>query len=56
MAFPGLKVGDKWCLCVSRWKEALEAGFAPQVILEATHENALQHVTLEELKANEFMY
>ncbi len=54
--FPGLKAGDKWCLCVSRWKEALDAGFAPQIILEATHENALQHVTLEELKANEVKY
>lgn len=54
--FPGLKAGDRWCLCVSRWKEALDAGFAPPVILEATHENALLHVTLEELKANEFKY
>ena len=54
--FPGLKAGDKWCLCVSRWKEALDAGFAPQIILEATHENALLHATLEELKANEFKY
>jgi len=54
--FPGLKAGDKWCLCVSRWKEALDAGFAPPVILEATHENALLQVTLDELKANEFKY
>jgi uncharacterized protein (DUF2237 family) len=52
--FPGLKAGDKWCLCASRWKEALDFGFAPFVILEATHENALRYVTLEELKANEF--
>ena len=52
--FPGLKAGDKWCLCVSRWKEALNAGFAPQIILEATHENALLYASLEELKANEF--
>jgi uncharacterized protein (DUF2237 family) len=48
--FPGLKDGDKWCLCVLRWKEALEAGFAPPVILEATNEAALQVVSLEELK------
>lgn len=39
--FAGLKPGDRWCLCVDRWKEALEAGVAPPVILEATHEKAL---------------
>lgn len=48
--FPGLKSGDKWCLCVSRWKEAYEAGVAPQVILEATHEGALLVVDLHELR------
>ncbi len=48
--FPGLKPGDQWCLCVSRWKEALEAGVAPPVILEATHEKALEFVSLEDLK------
>lgn len=48
--FPGLKAGDKWCLCAARWKEALDAGVAPQVLLEATHQNALQVVTLDELK------
>ena len=37
-SFPGLKAGDKWCLCVSRWVEAERAGKAPKVILEATHE------------------
>jgi len=42
--FPGLKSGDRWCLCVSRWKEAYEAGVAPPVILEATHERALRIV------------
>ena len=47
--FPGLQPGDKWCLCVSRWKEAYEAGFAPLVVLEATHEKALQYVTFEML-------
>ena len=49
-SFPGLKAGDRWCLCVSRWKEAFEAGFAPPVILEATHERALLVVKLEELR------
>ncbi len=43
--FPGLVPGDRWCLCASRWKEALDAGFAPTVILEATSEAALQYVT-----------
>ena len=48
--FPGLKPGDKWCLCVSRWKEALDAGVAPPLVLAATHEAALKHVSLEHLK------
>ena len=48
--FPGLKPGDKWCLCVSRWKEALDAGVAPPVVLSATHEGALKYVSLEDLK------
>jgi hypothetical protein len=48
--FPGLKPGDKWCLCVLRWKEALEAGVAPLVDLAATHASALDHVSLEDLK------
>lgn len=39
--FPGLKPGDRWCLCAARWKEALEGGVAPPVVLEATHEAAL---------------
>ncbi|MFN7964553.1 MAG: DUF2237 domain-containing protein [Acidobacteriota bacterium] len=47
--FAGLKPGDSWCLCASRWKEALEAGAAPQVILTATHKRTLQFVSLEEL-------
>jgi uncharacterized protein len=50
--FPGLKPGDKWCLCVLRWKEALEAGFAPPVVLESTHKVALKYVTLEDLKSH----
>ncbi len=50
--FPGLRPGDRWCLCVARWKEALEAGCAPPVILEATHMSALEFVSLEELRAH----
>jgi uncharacterized protein (DUF2237 family) len=42
--FPGLKAGDKWCLCILRWKEAYEAGVAPPLKLEATHEKALEYV------------
>ncbi|PHI20144.1 hypothetical protein CEQ90_09345 [Lewinellaceae bacterium SD302] len=42
--FPGLKAGDQWCLCALRWREALAAGLAPPVILEACHENLLQYV------------
>lgn len=52
MAFPGLKPGDRWCLCAGRWKEALEAGVAPPVILEATHMSALEFVSLDELSAH----
>ena len=48
--FPGLKAGDRWCLCASRWQEAFEMGFAPGVILEATHESALEFVNLDDLK------
>lgn len=47
--FPGLKPGDQWCLCVSRWKDAYDAGVAPQVNLEATHDAALKIVELEHL-------
>jgi uncharacterized protein (DUF2237 family) len=48
--FPGLKPGDKWCLCVRRWAEAFDAGMAPKVCLEATHISALEFVDLEDLK------
>lgn len=48
--FPGLKSGDRWCLCASRWKEALEAGVAPPVVLSATHLNTLAVIPLELLK------
>ena len=47
--FPGLKPGDRWCLCASRWKEAYDAGVAPKVILEATEEKTLEYVDLEVL-------
>jgi uncharacterized protein (DUF2237 family) len=50
--FPGLKPGDCWCLCAARWKEALDAGVAPRVVLAATHEAALEVVTLDELRAH----
>jgi len=48
--FDGLKPGDRWCLCAVRWHEAAEAGFAPPVILEATHERALEETSLGDLK------
>ncbi|PWN06652.1 DUF2237 family protein [Rhodohalobacter mucosus] len=47
--FPGLSPGDRWCLCVMRWKEAFDAGKAPQVVLEATNEQALDFVTMDDL-------
>ena len=49
--FPGLKAGDRWCLCVTRWMEAFEAGCAPPVVLEATHISALEFVSLEDLQS-----
>ncbi len=48
--FPGLKEGDRWCLCVLRWKEAYEAGMAPLVNLKATHISALEFLDLSVLK------
>jgi uncharacterized protein (DUF2237 family) len=48
--FPGLKAGDRWCLCAPRWQEALEAGQAPRVILRATHQGALAYCSLDDLK------
>ena len=48
--FPGLKPGDRWCLCAGRWKEALDAGAAPDVVLESTHEETLAIVPLGVLK------
>jgi hypothetical protein len=48
--FPGLKPGDRWCLCAPRWKQALDDGFAPKVVLEATHEETLAITSLGVLK------
>jgi len=48
--FPGLKPGDRWCLCAPRWQEALDAGSAPRVALRATHQDALAYCKLEDLK------
>jgi uncharacterized protein (DUF2237 family) len=50
--FPGLRPGDRWCLCALRWAEAFEAGVAPPVHLNATHMAALRYVRLEDLKAH----
>ena len=48
--FPGLKPGDRWCLCAPRWQQALEAGRAPRIVLRATHEGALAYCSLDDLK------
>jgi len=48
--FAGLRAGDRWCLCANRWKEALQAGVAPPVVLECTHHRALQFVALADLQ------
>lgn len=50
--FPGLTAGDRWCVCVERWKEALLAEVAPPVVLAATHISTLEFVDLEDLKAH----
>jgi uncharacterized protein (DUF2237 family) len=50
LGFPGLKPGERWCLCAPRWQEAFEAGQAPRVVLRATHEGALDHCSLTDLK------
>ncbi len=50
--FPGLKAGDKWCLCVRRWQEAFEAGVAPKVVLGACHASVLEFVDREDLIAH----
>lgn len=51
--FAGLSPGDQWCLCASRWQEALEAGAAPAVVLEATHVATLEWVDLDDLRRHE---
>jgi uncharacterized protein len=48
--FPGLLPGDRWCLCASRWKEALDAGVAPPVLLASTHASSLEWVELDDLR------
>lgn len=48
--FPGLKPGDRWCVCAARWREAAEAGVAPPVIMESTHERALEVIALADLE------
>lgn len=50
--FPGLKAGDRWCLCAARWREALDAGAAPRVVLESTHARALAYAALDDLLAH----
>ena len=52
--FPGLNPGDQWCLCATRWSEALAAGFAPPVVLEATHMSSLEFIQLEDLQDHAF--
>lgn len=47
--FPGLQPGDRWCLCAGRWHEAMQAGVAPPVVAQATHEAALRVVPLDDL-------
>lgn len=53
-SFPGLKPGDKWCLCISRWLQAEKAGKAPFIILEATHVKSLQYASIDKLKEYEY--
>lgn len=50
--FPGLKAGDRWCLCAARWREAFAAGCAPKVRLKATHRRALEVIALADLKTH----
>lgn len=50
--FDGLKPGDRWCLCAARWYEALVAGAAPPVVLEATHISALEFISMADLAQN----
>ena len=52
--FPGLKPGDRWCLCLARWLEALEAGKAPPVVLQATHASVVEFVDLDVLRGKQW--
>ena len=52
--FPGLKPGDRWCVCALRWKQAFKAGCAPKVILESTHEKSLQYIDIDDLISNRY--
>ena len=54
-SFPGLKEGDKWCICLDRWIQAKEDGLAPLVLLESTNIIVLNHISLEELKKYQFI-
>jgi len=54
--FPGLKPGDQWCLCAMRWKEAFDAGIAPPMVLQATHERTLDVVTLAQLRSRAYAH
>jgi uncharacterized protein (DUF2237 family) len=50
--FPGIKPGDRWCLCVARWKEAWEGGSAPPVVMEATHASVLEFLDMDCLQTH----
>ena len=54
-SFPGLKEGDKWCICLNRWKQAMEDGLAPLVILESTNIIVLNDISLDELKKYQYI-
>ena len=53
--FPGVRPGDKWCLCAARWQEALDAGMAPAVVLEATHKATLEYVSIDDLMKHQYV-
>ncbi len=52
--FAGLKAGDRWCVCATRWREAMDAGMAPPVVLESTHMRALDFVSMMQLEKHRF--
>ncbi len=54
-SFPGLKPGDHWCICLERWKQAMEDGLAPSVILESTNKVVLQSISLNDLKKYQYI-